>query len=138
MAPFSLRHLDHVVLRSERAGELEAFYCEVLGCEVERRLDELGLVQLRAGSSLVDLVTVDSPLGVLGGAAPGEGGRNMDHLCLAVTPYDEDEIIAHLEAHGVRVGEVGRRNGAEGVGPSIYLWDPDGNMLELKGPPDGD
>jgi glyoxylase I family protein len=127
--------IDHVVLRAIDLAAMQRFYCEVLGCRVERRQDEIGLLQLRAGASLIDLVSIDGKLGRHGGAAPGGEGHNMDHLCLRVENYDEGAILAHLEAHGVRVGELGSRYGAQGEGPSIYLYDPQGNMIELKGPP---
>lgn len=133
--PFQLARIDHVVLRVHDLPAMQRFYCEVLGCREERRQDEIGLVQLRAGDSLIDLVALDGKLGRLGGAGPGTEGHNMDHLCLQVENYDEATIVAHLKAHGVRVGEIGSRYGAKGEGPSIYLYDPQGNMVELKGPP---
>lgn len=133
--PFDVRRIDHVVLRVRDVAAMQAFYCEVLGCREERRQDEIGLLQLRAGDSLIDLVAVDGKLGRAGGAAPGVEGRNMDHLCLRVAPFDRAAIVAHLQAHGVRVGEFGSRYGAEGEGPSQYLFDPEGNVVELKGPP---
>jgi glyoxylase I family protein len=129
-----LGEIDHVVLRAIDIEAMQRFYCDVLGCHEERRQDEIGLVQLRAGASLIDLVTMDGKLGRLGGAAPGEEGHNMDHLCLRVEGYDEAAILAHLKAHDVRIGELGLRYGARGEGPSIYLYDPQGNMVELKGP----
>lgn len=135
-APFQLLQLDHVVLRVRDPEAMVAFYCGVLGCSVERRQDEIGLIQLRAGRSLIDLVGVDGKLGRMGGAAPGVEGRNMDHLCLRADPFDRDAILAHLRAHDVRVGDFGSRYGAEGEGPSQYLFDPEGNLVELKGPPD--
>jgi Predicted ring-cleavage extradiol dioxygenase len=134
--PFQLQRIDHVVLRVRDAAAMQAFYCDVLGCRVERRQDHIGLVQLRAGASLIDLVTVDGKLGRMGGAAPAAEGRNMDHLCLRVEPFDRDAVVAHLQAQGVRIGEFGSRYGAEGEGPSQYLFDPEGNLVELKGPPD--
>ena len=134
--PFRLEQLDHVVLRVRDPAAMQAFYCDVLGCTVERRQDELGLMQLRAGASLIDLVTVDGTIGRAGGAAPGAEGRNMDHFCLQVAPFDRDAILAHLQVHDVRIGEFGSRYGAQGEGPSQYLFDPEGNLVELKGPPD--
>ncbi|MDV3255429.1 MAG: VOC family protein [Lysobacter sp.] len=134
--PFTLRQIDHVVIRARDPAALEAFYREVLGCTVERRQDGIGLVQLRAGASLIDLVDVDGKLGRMGGAAPGREGHNMDHLCLRIDPFDREAIAAHLQAHGVAVGDYGSRYGAEGEGPSQYLRDPEGNVVELKGPPD--
>ena len=133
--PFQLRQIDHVVLRVRDAAAMQAFYCEVLGCSVQRRQEDIGLVQLRAGESLIDLVAVDGKLGRMGGAAPGAEGRNMDHLCLRAEPFDRAAIAAHLAAHGVRVGDFGSRYGAQGEGPSQYLFDPEDNLVELKGPP---
>jgi len=127
--------LDHLVLRVVDLDAMLGFYTYVLGCAIERRQDEIGLVQLRAGQSLIDLVPVDSKLGRMGGAAPGVEGRNLDHFCLRVEPFDEAEIRAHLAAHGIDAGKTESRYGAEGEGPSIYLSDPEGNVVELKGPP---
>lgn len=130
-----IREIDHLVLRVSELQPMLDFYCLVLGCTVERKQDEIGLVQLRAGRSLIDLIPVDGPLGRSGGAAPGAGGRNLDHLCLRLDPFDEAAIRAHLSTHGVAAGETASRAGAEGSGPSIYVTDPDGNTVELKGPP---
>ncbi len=134
--PFALQRIDHVVLRARDMVAMEAFYCDVLGCGVERRQEGLGLLQLRAGASLIDVVAVDGKLGRMGGAAQGGEGRNMDHLCLRAEPFDREAITAHLQANGARIGDFGMRYGAEGEGPSLYLFDPEGNLLELKGPPD--
>jgi catechol 2,3-dioxygenase-like lactoylglutathione lyase family enzyme len=131
----AIREIDHLVLRVVDLDAMIEFYAGVLGCRIERRQDDLGLVQLRAGRSLIDLVPVDGKLGRAGGAAPGKEGRNLDHFCLRVEAFDESAIRAHLQAAGVRVGESGSRNGAEGEGPSIYIFDPEGNTVELKGPP---
>ncbi len=132
---FEVKHLDHVVLRVRDLGHMVRFYGEVLGCTVERELAELGLVQLRAGNALIDLVEVAGELGRRGGAPPGREGRNLDHFCLRVEPFDPAALSRHLEAHGIEAGRVERRYGAEGFGPSIYIRDPEGNTVELKGPP---
>lgn len=134
-APVRIREIDHVVLRVRALDRMIEFYCNVLGCSVERRQDGLGLVQLRAGRSLIDLVSVEGRLGRAGGAAPGDEGRNVDHVCLRVEPFDAQALRAHLAAHGVPVSDTAARYGAEGEGPSFYLHDPEGNQLELKGPP---
>ncbi len=133
--PFAVRELDHVVLRIRDLDRSLAFYGDVLGCPVEKRQERIGLVQLRAGRSLIDLVPLDGPLGSAGGAGPGKEGRNVDHLCLRIEPFDAAAIAAHLRAHGIEPGKVESRCGAEGEGPSIYVDDPDGNVVELKGPP---
>jgi catechol 2,3-dioxygenase-like lactoylglutathione lyase family enzyme len=135
-SPVRIREIDHIVLRVRDLDTMIGFYRDVLGCPVERRQDEIGLVQLRAGSSLIDLVPVDGKLGMAGGAAPGREGRNVDHFCLRVESFDAAAIRKHLQEHGVEAGPVASRYGAEGEGPSIYLEDPEHNTIELKGPPE--
>jgi catechol 2,3-dioxygenase-like lactoylglutathione lyase family enzyme len=130
-----IREIDHLVLRVSDLEKMLQFYCQGLGCSVERRQDALGLVQLRAGRSLIDLVSVDGTIGSAGGKAPGAEGRNLDHLCLRVEPFDAVAISTQLRKHGASPGEVEQRYGAEGAGPSIYVADPEGNTVELKGPP---
>jgi glyoxylase I family protein len=132
---FRLLGLDHLALRVQDLDAMLRFYCDALGCTVERTQPAIGLVQLRAGAALIDLVPVDGKLGRAGGAAPGKEGRNLDHFCLRVEPFDEVQIRQQLAAHGVTAGPVESRYGAEGEGPSIYLDDPEGNVVELKGPP---
>ncbi len=130
--PFQITGLDHLVLRVRDRERMVAFYCGVLGCSLEREQAAIGLTQIRAGRSLIDLVTVDGRLGRMGGAAPGMEGRNLDHFCLTIDGYDEAVLRAYLSVHGVEAGESGRRYGAEGEGPSLYLRDPEGNAIELK------
>lgn len=131
-----IKNLDHLVLRVVDLQAMMRFYTEVIGCSVEKVQENLGLYQLRAGTALIDLVPVSGPLGQKGGAAPGVEGRNLDHFCLRIDPYDAEAIIAHLKNHGCEPGPVSSRYGAEGQGPSIYVADPEGNVVELKGPPD--
>ena len=131
---FAIVGIDHVVLRVADAERAIRFYCDVLGCHEERRLEDIGLYQLRAGAALIDIVPVESEIGRAGGAGPGEEGRNLDHFALRIEPFDELALRAHLAAHGVAAGDVSTRYGAEGDGPSLYIQDPDGNTVELKGP----
>jgi glyoxylase I family protein len=130
-----IRDIDHLVLRVVDLDRMLRFYSDALGCPVEKRQEDLGLIQLRAGRSLIDLVPVSGKLGKAGGAPPGAEGRNLDHFCLRVEPFDEAAIRRHLAAHGIEAGPVESRYGAEGTGPSIYVTDPEGNVVELKGPP---
>jgi glyoxylase I family protein len=132
-----IRGIDHVVLRVKDIEAMRRFYCDVLGASHVAFRPEFGMSHLRAGAAMIDLVAVDGPLGKKGGAAAGREGRNMDHLCLRIEPFNEQAIVAHLERHGVAVGEIRDRYGAEGNGISIYLSDPEGNVVELKGPSDG-
>ncbi len=129
--------IDHVVLRVSDIDRSIRFYGEVLGCAVERRADDIGLVQLRAGQSLIDLVDIDGELGRMGGAGPGADAHNMDHFALRIESFDEDALRRHLAEHGIEVGDVKLRYGAEGDGPSFYIQDADGNTVELKGPAPG-
>lgn len=133
--PIAIRGLDHVVFRVHDLDKAIAFYCDVLGCTEEKRNEELGLYQLRAGNALIDLVPVDGKLGAMGGAAPGSDGHNVDHVCLRIDAFETERLLAWLESRGVRIGEKGIRYGADGYGPSVYIEDPDGNVVELKGPP---
>jgi catechol 2,3-dioxygenase-like lactoylglutathione lyase family enzyme len=134
--PIAIRRLDHVVLRVRDLEAALRFWRDALGCPVERSSDALGLYQLRAGDSLIDLLPVEGPLGRLGGAPAAAEGRNVDHVALTLAHFDEAAIRAHLARHGVAPGDVAPRYGAEGTGPSMYVKDPDGNVVELKGPPD--
>jgi catechol 2,3-dioxygenase-like lactoylglutathione lyase family enzyme len=130
-----IREIDHIVLRVTDLAAMLHFYRDVLGCPLDRDQGNIGLTQLRAGRSLIDLVTVDSALGRAGGAAPGAEGRNLDHVCLRLEEFDGEAIAGYLATHGVEVGEVESRYGADGQGPSMYIKDPEGNTVELKGPP---
>jgi len=125
--------LDHIVLRTERYRELVAFYCEVLGCVLERATsDDLGLTQLRAGTALIDVVDINGQLGRAGGGPPRATDNNMDHFCLQIEPFEEGELIAYLDARGVQHSGFEERYGARGFGRSIYLKDIAGNTVELR------
>lgn len=133
---FRIRQIDHIVLRVRDVDAMLRFYIEVLGCTLERTQHDLGLYQLRAGEALIDLVTVDGKLGRTGGAAPGPEGLNLDHFCLTIEPFEPEPLCAWLANKGASPSEVARRYGAEGYGPSLYFCDPEGNLVELKGPSD--
>lgn len=130
-----IRDIDHIVLRARDLARMQAFYCDVLGCTVAKVQERFGLVQLQAGRSMIDLVDLEGPLGQAGGAAPGREGRNVDHFCLRLDPFDGEAILQFLKTKGIDAGEVVSRFGAEGDGPSVYITDPEGNVVELKGPP---
>jgi glyoxylase I family protein len=132
-----LRGIDHVVLRVRDIELVRRFYCDILGASHVVYRPEFGMSHLRVGAAMIDLVEVSGPLGKTGGVGPGAEGRNMDHLCLRVEPFNEQEILSYLRKRGVAVGDVRNRFGAEGNGVSIYVTDPEGNTVELKGPADG-
>ena len=125
------------MLRVADIEMMRRFYCDVLGATHVAYRPQLGMSHLRVGEAMIDLIEVSGPLGKAGGAAPGREARNMDHLCLRVDPFDQQAIVAHLERHAVKVGDIRNRFGAEGNGISIYITDPEGNTVELKGPSDG-
>jgi len=125
--------IDHIVLRTTKLKEMLEFYTKVLNCTIERETPvETGLTQLRAGSALIDLVVVDSRLGAMGGGAPTQSERNIDHFCLQIKSVPEQDIITYLKKNGIEVGEFESRFGAQGEGNSIYIKDPEGNEVELR------
>ena len=129
----AIRKIDHLVLRTADVARMVRFYDEVLGCRIERTLPpETGLTQLRAGDALIDIVAVDSKLGRAGGGPPGRSGNNLDHFCLELQHIGQQELRSWLVSHGVECGEFETRYGAGGFGPSIYIKDPDGNIIELR------
>ena len=116
--------LDHVVLRVADQEVSRRFYMDVLGCTLEFVNEPIRLVQLRFGAALIDLLPADGP---------PPSGRGMDHLCLSLRSDDLAAVATGLRARGVTVdGDVVSRRGAYGVGPSIYIRDPDGYVIELK------
>lgn len=130
----NIRDIDHVVLRVVDLENVASFYIDVLGARWEKKQEAIGLYQLRIGNALLDLVPIDGKLGRKYGGAPEPDARNVDHICFRVLPWDGETVLAHLASHGIE-GEIVSRYGAEGDGPSIYITDPEGNDLELKGPP---
>ncbi len=120
----NVERIDHVVLRVRDLAGMVRFYEQALGFREERRIERQGLVQMRAGASMLDLVA----------SGVEAGAPNMDHLCFRVQPFDRDAIVTQLARFGISVGETVERYGAEGTGPSVYFHDPEGNQIELKGP----
>ena len=131
----NIKQIDHLVLRTVDVEAMMAFYVDVIGCSVEKTQKEAGLYQLRAGSSLIDLILVDERPGKIDGVTPDKESHNLDHFCLSIDPFNTDEVIRYLKSKGIDPGKVENRYGAEGDGPSIYVTDPEGNVVELKGPP---
>ncbi|WP_394127071.1 VOC family protein [Vibrio hepatarius] len=131
-SPIQILAIDHIVLRTSKLQKMLAFYQDILACPIERELPELGLTQLRAGNALIDIVTVESKLGQLGGKAPVQNGRNVDHFCLQIAAFDEQQLRDYLESHSIATNGFIERYGAQGFGRSIYIEDPEGNVVELK------
>jgi glyoxylase I family protein len=124
-SPFKVAELDHVVLRCRDQARALEFYTKVLGLSEERRIEQIGLIQLRAGASMLDLVPTQHPR--------SEDALNVDHFCLGIDARDMGEVARHLRERGVEViGEPSMRYGARGMGLSVYVRDPEGNVVELK------
>jgi glyoxylase I family protein len=129
--PLRIAELDHVVLRCRDQGRMLDFYTRVLGCTEERRIDAIGLVQLRAGQSMIDLFPEMEP--------ERRGAPNVDHICLGVAADDMSAVVTYLRTHEAEVlGDPTERYGARGMGLSVYVLDPEGNVVELKQLPPAD
>lgn len=131
--PIKLLALDHVVLRTTQRDAMLDFYGRVLGCTLEKTQESIGLWQLRAGSALIDLLDCSGAHAATNGSVAMGAARNMDHFCLRVAAWDETALRRWFVDCDVQVGSSGTRYGAEGSGPSLYVFDPEGNQVELKG-----
>lgn len=137
--PFTLTGFDHVVYLVDDMPRALQFYQEVLGCVPGYSYPALGMEQLWCGSCLIVLWDTTHP-GAASAIPPVAGGRNVDHLCIATSPFAPQALRDHLTAHGVAIEREATHGGARGMGHSVYILDPFGNKLELKGPaeyPDG-
>jgi glyoxylase I family protein len=132
--PFVLEGIDHILLLVKGMKPAARFYTDVLGCKVEGKLPEYGMLQLRAGSALIDLVDISVPQAAWA-VPPVAGGRNLDHLCLALGAHDEAKLRRHLARHHIQIIEEGIHGGSRGESLSLYVRDPSGNVIELKAPP---
>ncbi|MBS27424.1 MAG: VOC family virulence protein [Alphaproteobacteria bacterium] len=133
-APINMIGLDHLVIRCADAEAMVHFYSDLVGCTLVRHNKKFDLYHLRAGDQLIDLIAVDGVLGQRGGAAPGAEGRNIDHFAIRIETFDEDALHAWIVENGLEIVEEGPRYGADGTGPSVYIRDPEGNIVEFKGP----
>ncbi|MDO5639026.1 MAG: VOC family protein [Neisseria sp.] len=133
---FQILALDHLVLRIRDRRVMLDFYCNVLGCTLERELADLGLIQLRAGRSIIDFVPIDKPLGQARSGEPLPEHANLEHFCLRIEPFDEAALAKHLNKHGIEMEAPAVRYGGDGFGRSFFITDPEGNIVELKGAPE--
>ena len=130
-APFLLAGIDHVVLLVDGMERATEFYTSVLGCTVDNDVPEYAMRQLRAGAALIDLVDIASPAGAW--ARPEvAGGRNVDHVALALGPATPAAVKRHLADHEVEIVEEAENIGARGKSLSLYIHDPSGNQIELS------
>lgn len=121
---FEILTIDHIVLRTTQIDKMIHFYCDVLGCRIEKIQKDFGLTQLRAGDNIIDLISVDK--------AVSDSNRNLEHFCLRVAPFDFEALNNYFRNKGIEIYRYGDRYGSQGVGPSFYLKDPENNEIELK------
>ena len=127
--------VDHVVFLVADMARALAFYEDVLNCRPGFSYPDLGMEQVWFGNALIVLWDTGHP-GAAGAVPPVSGGRNVDHVCLACGPFDHQTLRAHLAASGVKIEREAMHGGARGMGASFYVRDPDGNKIEIKGPPE--
>src|ERR1700735_5824330 len=128
--PLKVAEIDHVVLRCLDQNRAYDFYTRILGLSEERRIAQIGLIQLRAGRSMIDLVPANDPR--------VETGLNVDHVCIGIEAPGFDEVRAYLRGQSaVVMGERAVHYGGHAAGLSIYVRDPEGNTVELKQMPTG-
>jgi len=134
MNPIHIKKLDHIVLLVSNIAKSIHFYRDILGCP-EARVSK-GLFQYQAGDSMIDLVVTEHKQNAPYKTQSSQIDRNVDHFALTLSDFNKEAIIAYLKKFGIRIERSGRRFGAQGYGPSVYIKDPDGNFVELKGPPE--
>jgi glyoxylase I family protein len=125
--PLEIDGIDHVVLQVTNVERSLQFYVGVLGMSLERVIEDLGIYQVRCGRNLIDLVALPP-----GSVLAEKSQRGLDHVCLHVRG-DMTRIFEYLKENDVELGSPLRElYGATGFGTSVYVFDPDRHMIELK------
>lgn len=121
----TVSHLDHLVLTVRDIDRTCAFYGSVLG--MERRSFGPGRVALHFGSQKINLHAADNPIDPnVRHATPGSG----DLCFITATPIAK--VVEHLRGLGVPViTGPAERSGARGRLMSVYIYDPDENLVEI-------
>ena len=128
----TITEMDHIVLRVKDVDESLRFYSELLGLPVERveqwRAGEVRFPSVRINAdTIIDLFASDQE------TISKEGARNQDHYCMVIEPTDMEALKAGFEALGVGIqAGPGKRWGSHGDGISLYIYDPDNNVVELR------
>lgn len=127
-----ITEMDHIVLRVKDVEVSLRFYTETLGLKSERveqwRAGEIRFPSARLNDdTIIDLFASDQE------PIARDGVRNQDHFCMVIEPMDMDELKAKFEAMGVGIqAGPGKRWGSHGDGISLYVYDPDNNVVELR------
>ncbi|HXF65956.1 MAG TPA: VOC family protein [Burkholderiales bacterium] len=123
-----IRDIDHIVLTTANLERCLDFYTRVLGMRVERY--GAGRIALRFGDHKLNVHPPGFDAGIKA-RLPTPGA--LDLCFLADRPLDE--VIAHLARHGVAIEEGPiERTGARFPIRSVYVRDPDGNLIEISEP----
>ncbi len=128
----TITEMDHIVLRVKDVETSLRFYSETLGMKTERveqwRAGEIRFPSVRLNDdTIIDFFASNQePIG-------RDGARNLDHYCMVIEPTDMEELKSKFEAIGVGIqAGPGKRWGSHGDGISLYIYDPDDNVVELR------
>ena len=127
-----ITEMDHIVLRVKDVEESLRFYCETLGMQSER-VDQWKAGEVRFPSARLNADTIIDFFASDQETIGKDGVKNQDHYCMVIEPTDMDELKAKFEAMGVKIqAGPGQRWGSHGDGTSLYIYDPDNNVVELR------
>ncbi|CUV05968.1 MAG: VOC family virulence protein [SAR202 cluster bacterium] len=127
-----ITEMDHIVLRNKDVEVSLKFYTEVLGLQAER-IDEWRAGEVRFPSARINADTIIDFFGTDQEPIGKEGDKNQDHYCMVIEPTDMEELKSKFEAMGVEIqAGPGKRWGSHGDGISLYIYDPDDNVVELR------
>ena len=125
--------MDHIVLRCRDVDASLRFYNDILGMEI-LRLDDFKAGNVRFPSARLNADTIidffpspdQPPIGK-------DGIKNQDHFCMVIEPQDMEALKSQCLSMGIEVQQgPGTRWGAHGNGTSLYIYDPDDNVVELR------
>ena len=127
-----ITEMDHIVLRVKDVEESLKFYCETLGMQSER-VDQWKAGEVRFPSARLNADTIIDFFATDQETIAKDGVKNQDHYCMVIEPTDMDELKAKFEAMGVEIqAGPGKRWGSHGDGTSLYIYDPDNTVVELR------
>ena len=127
-----ITEMDHIVLRTRDVEESLRFYTEVLGMQPER-VEQWRAGEVRFPSARLNADTIIDFFASDNYSLDKDGPKNQDHFCMVIDYTDMDELKARFEDLGVEIqAGPGKRWGSHGDGISLYIYDPDNNVVELR------